>query len=198
MLPCRSDPGTAAPPLPPHSSRRQDCTGASPAAGCSWGAFADLAEKLSTAVCPPKPCASQSSMMFTAQSWAGGAGSPLHCGLGGLSSPWRAQGCEDPCKAWEFLSAEGSVCWDALKCCRLWDAFYGIGITSQGSARKECWGKEPFLNRCYSCPAMMSGLLFQMYEEVQSLSVYQSVSFGEGGGGCFYHSSPGRCPESSI
>lgn len=36
---------------------------------------------------------------------------------------------------------------------------------------------EPSLNQCYSCPGMMSGLLSQMYDEVESINVYQSVSF---------------------
>lgn len=90
---------------------------------------------------------------------------------------------------WEFLAAEVTVCqpamhWDGLRHCPLWDAFQRISITSQESAGKVCWGKDTFLNQCYSCPAIMSGLLSQIYEEVQSVSVYQSVSFGEEREGC--------------
>lgn len=107
MLPCRSDPGIAAPPFLPCSFCRWDCTGA---AGHFWGAFADLAEKLSTEVYPPKPYASQSSMMFTAQSWAEGAGPPLHHGLGGLRCHAPGWGCEGPCNVWEFISVEGTMC----------------------------------------------------------------------------------------
>lgn len=61
---------------------------------------------------------------------------------------------------WEFLAAEVTMCqptmrWDGLKRCPLWDAFQRISITSQGSAGKECWGKDAFLNQCYSCPGCL-------------------------------------------